>query len=138
MFCKSEIESRFGITEPINGESPNIDKKFVWNPAGLGRQGINFTWLVTDGKHIASGYDGKSKDTIEYLKTAASEIRHTVTDATWTVVCEYTKNGSGFERKVFLYTTETCWKKLYGILEKFLEENGYSRFEDIVDVFLVE
>lgn len=137
MLYHTEIEARFGITE-VEIKSPNINQTVVWNPTGLGKRGVQLTWLVTDGKHIASGYDGKNEETIERLKTAVSELRHTVTDAKWTVVCEYTKRGDEADRRVILYTEQTCWKKLYDELEEFLEQQEYARFEDIIDKFLIE
>lgn len=104
----------------------------------LGNRGIQLTWLVTDGKHDASGLDGQDKETVECLKTAVSELTHTVTEANWTVVCEYTKYDTEIERHVILYTENRCWKELYKTLEKFLEQKDYARFEDIVDDFLIE
>ena len=137
MVCHSEIEKRFGITE-VKDRSPNFSRTVTWNPAGLGKCGIQLTWLVTDGKHDASGRNGKSMETAMSLKTAVSELRHTATDATWTVVCEYLKHGTEVERCVILYTERTCYKELYKDLDKFLTEQEYGTFEDIVEVFLTE
>lgn len=137
MIFRKEIEERFGITE-VKDTSPNINRAVVWDPMGLAKCGIQLTWLVTDGSHNASGYNGKSKEAIERLKTAVSEVRHVVTDATWTVVCEYTKCGSEIKRRVILYTEQSCWKELYETLERFLDEQGYARFEDIISEFLLE
>lgn len=136
VYCK-EIERRFGITE-VKNESPNFSRTVIWNPAGFGKCGTQITWLVTNGKHDASGRNGKNIETIMSLRAAVSELRHTVTDATWTVVCEYTKCGDRTERAVVLYTEQTCYKGLYAELEEFLREQEYARFEDIIDVFLIE
>lgn len=132
------LEERFGFTD-VKMESPNFRRTDVWNPQGLGTGVIQVTWLVTDGKHDASGYDGTSADAIERLKTAFSEIRHTVTDASWTVVCSYTKRDTEIRREVVLYTEQRCWKKIYQTLEDFLSRSDkYGRFEDIVEEFMTE
>lgn len=137
MTYRREIEGRFGITE-VEAKSPNIAEVFIWNPNGYGTGVLQFTWLVTDGKHEVSGYDGKDPRTIEMLKLATSSIKHVVTDASWTVACTYTKQGDDVTRTITLYTESTCYKNVYAKLERYLAETDYARFEDIIENFIVE
>lgn len=132
------LEEILGVTKIVTG-SPNFQRPYVWNPRGEATGRIVMTWLVTDGEHIASGYDGCDPETFDILKGACGEITHAVADATWTVVCTYRKDGDETERDVVLYTEETNLFKISLMLNGYLEESDeYARFEDILERFMVE
>ena len=129
------LEEKFGITKFVIG-SPNFSHRYSWNPRGIATNRIDVTWLVTDGKHTIPGHPEKAEYVAELLKGACGGIQHCVNDATWTVVCSTSITVDDATREVTLYTEESNLFKVSRLLEKFLEESDYSRFEDIVEGFM--
>ena len=116
-----------------------MERTDCWNPQGNATGTVALTWLVTDGTHVVSGYNGKLQASIEHLKRACSEVKHKVTDANWTVVCSVEKNDDKFVRKTVLFTEEDNSFMLCRLLEEYLEQNEkYARFEDIVEEFMAD
>lgn len=116
------LDDRFGIWNGYAAESPNQS----WEGRGM--------CVVSDGTVTCEFGDYTIvSPTLEDLTKArmVDDVKYTVSAATWTVVCEVDSDDESMA-KITLYTDSENLEAILSELDKFLDEMGLTRFDDLL------